>query len=63
MSKTDLPPVPPASRPRREDGAGETQISETMPEAAKPTGRNLGSQGRQGNIHQNTTHQGHQQDR
>jgi hypothetical protein len=27
------------------------------------TGRHLGEQGRQGNIKQNTTHQGYQQDR
>ena len=27
------------------------------------TNRNLGEQGRQGNVKQNTTHQGYQQDR
>lgn len=32
-------------------------------EAGRQVPGNLDTQGRQGNIHQNTTHQGHQQDR
>lgn len=55
-----MPPVPPANRspkgpgadPDLESGTGETQAT-----------RNLAEQGRQGNIKQNTTNQGHQQDR
>ena len=39
-------------------------MSEQVAEANKAsTARHLGEQGRQGNIKQNTTHQGYQQDR
>jgi hypothetical protein len=55
-------PVPPANR--SDKGPGDA------PEVPKDTAggkgegaRNLAEQGRQGNVHQNTTHQGHQQDR
>jgi hypothetical protein len=37
--------------------------SEAEPDAYRDQNRNLGEQGRQGNIKQNTTHQGYQQDR
>jgi hypothetical protein len=59
MSK--VPPVPPASRspkgPGSDPGIGRAD--------AKPDDRhrNLAEQGRQGNIKQNTTNQGYQQDR
>jgi hypothetical protein len=68
MARTDLPPVPPAGRgpqgAAREGADGSQPHGQTaMERAAKPTERNLSSQGRQGNIKQNTTHSGHQQDR
>jgi hypothetical protein len=64
MSRTDLPPVPPAGRgPQGAAREGADNGQTAMARAAKPTERNLSSQGRQGNIKQNTTHSGHQQDR
>ena len=67
MSKSHLPPVPPAGiSPKgpgpHQDHAGD--MSAQVAEANKSGhDRNLAEQGRQGNIKQNTTHQGHQQDR
>ena len=66
MSKAHLPPVPPANRPPH--GAGpqspDGDLSAEAAEANKSAkDRNLGEQGRQGNIKQNTTHQGYTQDR
>jgi hypothetical protein len=71
MSKAHLPPVPPSNR--APVGAGATaadatkagndmaeRVAERNKDAAE---RNLGEQGRQGNIKQNTTNQGYQQDR
>lgn len=61
MSK-HLPPVPPENQSHK--GSGEHRKSDTG--AAKgdhSRERNLAEQGRQGNIRQNTTHQGYQQDR
>jgi hypothetical protein len=66
MSKAHLPPVPPANRPSHGPGpdSPEGDISAEAAEANKSSkARNLGEQGRQGNIKQNTTHQGHTQDR
>jgi ribonuclease HII len=64
MSKADLPPVPPASRSTKGPG------DQTKPDAAAASAtaedwrdRDLDKQGRQGNVKQNTTHKGYQQDR
>jgi hypothetical protein len=61
MAKSDAPPVPPAGRTnkgRTEPPAADARAPET--DARK---RDLSKQGRQGNISQNTTNQGYQQDR
>ena len=67
MSKAHLPPVPPANRSpvggSANPGTGD-DMSEQVAEANKESkNRNLGEQGRQGNIKQNTTNQGYTQDR
>jgi hypothetical protein len=65
MSKADLPPVPPAGR----SGKGPNSASPGSPgneatvSGSRSTPSNLKEQDRQGNIKQNTTHQGYQQDR
>ncbi len=55
------PPVPPANRspkgPGSDPEAGKGAIKDVQPRD------NLAEQGRQGNVHQNTTNQGYQQDR
>jgi hypothetical protein len=57
---TKMPPVPPANRSRKGIGSE----PETSSRDAKPgLPENLTEQGRQGNIKQNTTNQGYQQDR
>ena len=59
MSK--LPPVPPANRsPKGPGGAAEVETDQS---AHHPKPDNLSEQDRQGNIAQNTHHQGYQQDR
>ncbi len=67
MSKAHLPPVPPANRAPQGGSANvqnEGDIAANTAEAVKESkDRNLASQGRQGNIKTNTTHQGYQQDR
>jgi hypothetical protein len=66
MSKAKLPPVPPANRAPMggADAKNEADIASGVAEAVKESkARNLEQQGRQGNIHQNITNQGHQQDR
>jgi hypothetical protein len=66
MSKAHLPPVPPANRsPQGQDtpspeGDMAAEVAERNKESRE---RHLGEQGRQGNVKQNTTHQGYQQDR
>ena len=58
-----LPPVPPANRSDKgpgEPAGGDVQTDANTPD---PRQRNLAGQGRQGNIKQNTTNQGLQQDR
>ena len=63
MSKA--PPVPPANRSDKGPGAtsaGE-KAGDLAPPQHHPEKRNLAEQGRQGNIRQNTHHQGYQQDR
>jgi hypothetical protein len=67
MSKAHLPPVPPAARSpiggSSNPGTGDDIPQQVAAENKASTNRNLGEQGRQGNIKQNTTHQGFQQDR
>jgi hypothetical protein len=59
MSK--LPPVPPENRSPKGPGADPSlDANEALPDRKD---RNLAEQGRQGNIKQNTTNQGYQQDR
>jgi len=58
------PPVPPENRSPKGRGADNTVPLDTASgkrEADRQ--RRLGEQGRQGNIKQNTTNQGYQQDR
>ena len=55
------PPVPRANRsPKGTGGAPKTPRDTSQ---HKPVPENLKQQGQQGNIAQNTTHQGYQQDR
>ncbi|CAH2599077.1 conserved protein of unknown function [Rhodovastum atsumiense] len=56
-----LPPVPPDQRSDKATGASPAQRHGG--EVRPPRDPNTAEQGRQGNIKQNTTHQGHQQDR
>jgi hypothetical protein len=56
-----LPPVPPASRSPK--GPGLEPKVDTDDVKTDNRKRNLAEQGRQGNIKQNTTNQGYQQDR
>jgi hypothetical protein len=57
-----LPPVPPANRSDKGPGSAPGTSKDTAgPNRHVPD--NLALQDRQGNIKQNTTHQGYQQDR
>jgi len=57
-----MPPVPPGNRSPKDPRATARPASEARPNrGAVPD--NLEEQDRQGNIKQNTTHQGYQQDR
>lgn len=57
------PPVPPAGRSPKGPG-GSRHETDADSAAGTPEGKkNLSEQDRQGNIHQNTTNQGYQQDR
>jgi hypothetical protein len=58
---TKLPPVPKDNRSPK--GPGESPQVERESPDHKPPRENLKEQGRQGNIAQNTTNQGYQQDR
>jgi hypothetical protein len=58
---TNMPAVPPASRsPKGPESEPHLKMDEKKPDDRQ---RNLDQQGRQGNIKQNTTNQGYQQDR
>jgi hypothetical protein len=59
-----MPPVPPENRSPKGPGS-DPAVSAESPIDKKNADRtrNLGEQGRQGNIKQNTTNQGYQQDR
>jgi len=62
MSRSQMPPVPPASRTKKgPDDSQERAAEDTSKHKSPP--ENLAEQGRQGNINQNTHHQGYQQDR
>ena len=67
MSKSHLPPVPPAARPpiggSANPGTGNDMPEQVAAENKASANRNLGEQGRQGNVKQNTTRQGYQHDR
>jgi hypothetical protein len=60
---TKPPPVPPANRSPDDPGSNPDAKSEVKNERKPPERENLAEQGRQGNIKQNTTNQGYQQDR
>ncbi|MFT8243771.1 hypothetical protein [Roseomonas sp. BN140053] len=64
-SKAHLPPVPPDNQSPIGGSAnpGTGELTQEQKAQSEPTRRHLGEQGRQGNIKQNTTHQGYQQDR
>jgi hypothetical protein len=55
------PPVPPANRSPK--GTGSAAEAPTDERKQRRSGKNAREQGPQGNIAQNTTHQGYQQDR
>jgi hypothetical protein len=55
------PPVPPAGRTDKAPADAVPDADQGGPNRAVPA--NVDQQDRQGNIKQNTTHQGHQQDR
>jgi len=56
------PPVPPANRSDKGPGADPVLDHQAKTDDRSPPS-NLKEQDRQGNIKQNTTHQGYQQDR
>ena len=60
-SHSRMPPAPPAAQSKK--GPGDPHRVSTEDAAGDKRNRNLSEQGRQGNIAQNTHHQGHQQDR
>lgn len=62
MSK-HLPPIPPANRSPKGTGGGAKLAPQGGGGGAPADERNLAEQDRQGNIRQNTTNQGYQQDR
>ncbi|WP_279481024.1 hypothetical protein [Aureimonas sp. SK2] len=55
------PPVPAENRSTK--GTGESAVADISQASAAGVPGNLNEQDRQGNIKQNTTHQGYQQDR
>ena len=57
------PPVPPEQRSPHEGSVSPETKSGAQKERDSAVKRNLAEQGRQGNIKQNTTNKGHQQDR
>ena len=62
MSKA--PPVPPAGQTDKGPGSSPGEkTGDLASDQHHPEKRNLAEQGRQGNIRQNTHHQGYQQDR
>lgn len=60
---TKMPPVPPAGRSPKGPGAGSQARNRADAAQDRSPPENLEQQDRQGDIKQNTTHQGYQQDR
>jgi len=60
---TKMPPVPPAGRSTKGPGAGAQAKNRGDAAQDRAPPQNLEEQDRQGDIKQNTTHQGYQQDR
>ena len=60
-SHNKIPPAPPASQSNK--GPGDTHQPNQDTSVKKGAPDNLKQQARQGNINQNTHHQGYQQDR
>jgi hypothetical protein len=60
MTHAHLPPVPPANQPKRPGAQGAAPQDSRKPDTQHDKAP---QQGRSGNIQQNTTHQGYQQDR
>jgi hypothetical protein len=58
-----MPPVPPASKSPKGTGSDPKHDPGHSTPRTEQAKRNLAEQGRQGNIKQNTTNQGYQQDR
>ena len=58
-----IPPVPPAGRSPKGPGGDHVPNDAAVDKKNHQEDNNLSEQGRQGNIHQNTTNQGYQQDR
>lgn len=58
-----IPPVPPAGRSPKGPGGDRVPNDAARDKKNHQEDNNLSEQGRQGNIHQNTTNQGYQQDR
>ena len=59
-----MPPVPPEQRsPKGPGGSPGTEEARSPEETARERDRNPREQGRQGNVKQNTTNTGYQQDR
>ena len=65
VSHSKMPPVPPASRTDKGPGRSDPHAEHAAQDTSKPKEppANPEEQGRQGNINQNTHHQGYQQDR
>jgi hypothetical protein len=61
MSRSQMPPVPPAAQTRKGPGAPKRAAVDTSKKEEPPD--NPAEQGRHGNISQNTHNQGYQQDR
>ena len=63
MSKSDLPPVPPQGRNKGSQPNADDPQSDAIDARNRRDRVNYNEQGQTGNTHQNTTHQGYQQDR
>jgi hypothetical protein len=61
MSRSHMPPVPPANRSPKGPGGAEGAQSDKVDNRHVP--ENVDKQARQGAVKQNTTNQGYQQDR
>jgi hypothetical protein len=59
----DLPPVPPAAQSNKGPPRSPSVRDAASPRSKEENDKNLTQQDRQGNVKQNTTNQGYQQDR